>query len=245
MFLIFEGESNDQKRASIAFSCFLCTTLNLADEIPLLLHQQTIFAHKHRGLMIHDTLVISDIHFGKVNHFRKAGIALPSAAIDANFNRLKKLILNYNPSQVAFLGDFFHSDINAEWHLVTAFLQNQEFQCKWLLIEGNHDVLDPRFYADANLELMPFLSIGKFLLTHEPMETVPAGFTNVHGHIHPGIRLRGKARQSFSVACFHLSKHHLCMPAFGELTGLAIRKHQKNDRIFAVTDEGIFDVSNL
>jgi hypothetical protein len=111
--------------------------------------------------------------------------------------------------------------------------------------DGLRDVLDPRFYADANLELMPFLSIGKFLLTHEPMEDVLAGFINVHGHIHPGIRLRGKARQGFSVACFHLSKQHLCMPAFGELTGLAIRKHQKNDRIFAVTDEGIFDVSNL
>jgi uncharacterized protein len=225
---------------------FICSRMtNASHEIALEVHGKTIYAHKDRGLMIDDTLVISDIHFGKVNHFRKAGIQLPAAAIEANFHRLKNLILRYEPKQVAFLGDFFHSELNEEWRLVSNFLKNPSFSCNWILIEGNHDVLDPSLYVAANLELMPFLSIRKFLLTHEPMEDVPAGFINVHGHIHPGIRLRGKARQGFSVACFHLSKQHLCMPAFGELTGLAIRKHKKNDRILAVTDEGIFDVSNL
>jgi DNA ligase-associated metallophosphoesterase len=224
---------------------YLHPSMNLSHQIALELHGQTVYAHKDRGLMIHDTLVISDIHFGKVNHFRKAGIQLPQAAVEANFLRLKNLILRYEPKQVAFLGDFFHSELNEEWRLVTDFLNNPDFNCKWILIEGNHDVLDPVFYVSANLELMPFMTLGKFLLTHEPMEEVPAGFTNVHGHIHPGIKLKGKARQRFSVACFHLQKQHLCMPAFGELTGLAIRKLYKNDRTFAVTDEGIFEVSNL
>lgn len=218
---------------------------NPSHEIALQLHEKTIYAHKDRGLIIDDTLVISDIHFGKVNHFRKAGIQLPAAAIEANFLRLKNLILHYEPRQVAFLGDFFHSELNEEWRLVTNFLKNPSFSCKWILIEGNHDVLNPSLYVAANLELMPFLTLGKFLLTHEPMEHVPDGFTNVHGHIHPGIKLKGRARQRFSVACFHLQKQHLCMPAFGELTGLAIRKLHKNDRTFAVTEEGVFEVRNL
>ena len=37
-------------------------------------------------------LLVSDVHFGKVSHFRKHGIAIPVKTISENFNRLNILI---------------------------------------------------------------------------------------------------------------------------------------------------------
>lgn len=203
----------------------------------------TIIAHCERALLLEDSLVISDIHFGKVNHFRKAGIAIPAMAVQANFDRLTQLILEFQPKRVAFLGDFFHSKLNAEWHLVDAFLNQSDFNCEWILVEGNHDILDANIYEKTNLSLVSQLKIGNCILTHEPLETVPENRLNIHGHIHPGIRLTGKAKQGISLPCFHLSKTHMCMPAFGELTGLKLQKKGKTDRVFAITSERIFEVT--
>ena len=60
-------------------------------------------------------LIISDAHLGKADHFRKSGIAVPQEVNITNLNRLKVLIETYLPSRVIFLGDLFHSSLNAAW----------------------------------------------------------------------------------------------------------------------------------
>ena len=47
--------------------------------------------------------------------FRKNGISIPSFPSLNNLNVLKSAIEDYNPKQVVFLGDLFHSDYNLEW----------------------------------------------------------------------------------------------------------------------------------
>ena len=61
-----------------------------------------------------------------------------------------------------------------------------------LLVAGNHDFLPaqewPETYGfDATLPTMVCNAGPTLLLTHEPLEAVPPGCVNVHGHIHgPG-----------------------------------------------------------
>ena len=62
-------------------------------------------------------LLISDVHLGKVTHFRKFGAALPRHAVHKNYLLLDRLVSYYQPFEICFLGDLFHSSLNKEWVL--------------------------------------------------------------------------------------------------------------------------------
>ena len=69
-----------------------------------------------------------------------------------------------------------------------------------LLVVGNHEFVnnlaDPKGYGfEAAYPTLVCDSDPPLLLTHEPLETVPAGAVNVHGHLH-GTHARSAARQS-------------------------------------------------
>ncbi|MFM7430468.1 MAG: phosphoesterase, partial [Flammeovirgaceae bacterium] len=67
-----------------------------------LLQQKAIYMPAHR------VLLLADVHFGKVNHFRKAGIPVPLKANDRNTELLIELIQQTKPLRIIFLGDLFH-----------------------------------------------------------------------------------------------------------------------------------------
>src|SRR5690606_11479666 len=62
-------------------------------------------------------LLISDVHLGKVTHFRKHGVALPQHSVAGNFKQLDFAVSMFGPEKICFLGDLFHSVINSEWEL--------------------------------------------------------------------------------------------------------------------------------
>ena len=62
-------------------------------------------------------LLVSDVHLGKISHFRKYGSAVPQNAIAQNFERLTAVVEHFQPSRICFLGDLFHSSLNLEWDL--------------------------------------------------------------------------------------------------------------------------------
>src|SRR5437868_4239196 len=86
------------------------------------------------------TLLISDLHIGKVSFFRKEGIAIPRNAIQDNFNRLDKLLENYQAEQIIFLGDLFHHRMNAEWDLFTSWRKKYN-DIRMDIVIGNHDLI--------------------------------------------------------------------------------------------------------
>ena len=91
-------------------------------------------------------LLISDVHLGKVAHFRKHGIGIPNSAIFENFTRLKMVLELFNPTTIIFLGDLFHSKMNTEWNLFVEWTQSHSH--KIILVEGNHDIISKKYYAD-------------------------------------------------------------------------------------------------
>jgi len=50
------------------------------------------------------TLILSDLHFGKTGHFRKAGIAIPQNVYKKNLPRLGLSNKRFNPSNITILG---------------------------------------------------------------------------------------------------------------------------------------------
>mgnify|MGYP003604470391 FL=1 len=185
-----------------------------------------------------NTLLIADVHLGKVTHFRKNGFAIPNEALHKNFEKLIEVVDFFNPSTILFLGDLFHSTKNSEWDLFVNWAK--ECRCEIVLIAGNHDVIDAKNYESHGIKVLDCIRLDDFLLTHHPTEV--EGMFNFSGHIHPGIVLRGLGRGHLKLPCFFQRKCQLILPAFGAFTGLGIMKPQEGDLIFAVTKEEIVQI---
>ncbi|WP_209332195.1 ligase-associated DNA damage response endonuclease PdeM [Lunatimonas salinarum] len=181
------------------------------------------------------TLLLSDTHFGKAGHFRRAGIPVNESVHEKDYRILRGLLSRYQPKQVFFLGDLFHSEWNEQWEALQSFLR-QFAATSFHLIKGNHDVLPESAYTSSELQVWeaPF-RLKNLLLCHEPLAGVPSQLLQVCGHIHPGITLRGKGRQRLKMPCFLFRRNTIILPSFGAFTGLFNIQPEKEDRIFLVT----------
>jgi uncharacterized protein len=183
-------------------------------------------------------LLISDVHLGKVTHFRKHGIGIPKEAIFENFNRLKTVLEIFGAETIIFLGDLFHSKINTEWDFFVNWVK--EHSQKIILVEGNHDIISKSHYEEVNIEIYNELIIDDFLLTHHPTER--ENLFNFCGHVHPAIQLRGLGRQFLNLPCFFRKPNQLIFPAFGEFTGNSYMTPTENDKAYAITREGVIEI---
>ncbi|MFN6947081.1 MAG: ligase-associated DNA damage response endonuclease PdeM [Cytophagaceae bacterium] len=150
-------------------------------------------------------LIIADLHLGKGSHFRKEGLNLSPGCHQNDLVRLKQLFELYKPGNVFFLGDLFHSSFNTEWLDFCDFIS--EFPgIQFTLVRGNHDILPDHCYSMANIEVKEdSVCLGPFELSHEPLESSGKRL-NISGHIHPGIKLTGLAKQSLRLPCFFWTK---------------------------------------
>lgn len=183
-------------------------------------------------------LLISDVHLGKVSHFRKFGAAVPQNAIQKNFDLMDETLSFFKPEHLIFMGDLFHSALNMEWQLFEKWTSTVLSEI--ILVAGNHDIISPLKYEDLGIRVASEIQIDGFLLTHHPEER--EGFFNFCGHIHPAVRLHGAGRQSLRFPCFFKSEHQIILPAFGTFTGTYVLEPKESDEIFAVTGDSVFKV---
>ncbi|MDN3595733.1 ligase-associated DNA damage response endonuclease PdeM [Zunongwangia endophytica] len=184
-------------------------------------------------------LLVADVHLGKISHFRKNGSAVPQTAILKNFDRLNESVAQFQPKQIIFLGDLFHSALNSEWNLFENWLQQQ--QAEVILIAGNHDIISPLHYDELGVKIHQELNIDNFRLTHHPEEQEDS--FNICGHIHPGYRLVGLGKQHLKLKCFFRSERQLILPAFGEFTGCFVMKPEPKDQVFVCADAEVIQVN--
>ena len=186
-------------------------------------------------------LLIADLHFGKAAHFRKSGIPIPEKVHDQDYLQLNSLISTYSPKQVYFLGDLFHSSWNEQWETLLLFF-GQFPNSTFHLVVGNHDILPAEKYKDPKLQVHPNpIALGSLLLSHEPCPP-PEGFLNICGHIHPGIVLKGRAKQRVRIPCFYFSDDILVLPSFGNFTGFALVELKKNDFIWGIAEGSVIPI---
>ncbi|MEP2671644.1 MAG: ligase-associated DNA damage response endonuclease PdeM [Cyclobacteriaceae bacterium] len=188
-------------------------------------------------------LLLTDLHLGKANHFRRSGIPVPNAVNNKNLETLIELINSHQPRKVIFLGDLFHSFYNEEWEALGQVVKHFA-QIQFQLVRGNHDVMSELQYERCQLEVFEQLELGPFLLTHEPLEVIPENQYNIAGHIHPGVKLRGKGRQSIILPCFYFGKEQAILPAFGAFTGFVKVKVFKGDHVFVIAEQRIIKIDD-
>ena len=100
----------------------------------------TLLPEKALTLTSNKILLLADLHFGKINHFRKSGIPVPPKANNRNSEFLIDLLNRIKPERVIFLGDLFHSHYNEEWEVLGQVLKHFS-SCKFELVKGNHDIM--------------------------------------------------------------------------------------------------------
>ncbi|MCO5725100.1 ligase-associated DNA damage response endonuclease PdeM [Robiginitalea marina] len=204
-------------------------TLEFGGEL-LELHPWGVLYWKRESL-----LIVSDVHFGKVTHFRKYGAAVPQKALERNFIRMDCLLQDFRPARVCFLGDLFHSHLNREWDLFSQWAVGCPAALE--LVLGNHDILSPTRYEALGIRCGESFREGPFLFTHYPMDAFE-GF-NIAGHIHPAVRLKGPGKERLRLPCFFIRGRQLIVPAFGAFTGSHVLEPRKGDRAFALAGEAV------
>ena len=199
---------------------------------------QKLWLSAQRSIFWEDqkTLIVSDLHFGKTGHFRKAGIAVPPAVYKEDLQRLVSLLHYFKPEQLLVVGDFFHSHANSELDWFRKW-RNDFGHLSITLVRGNHDILKDAWYQEVSIQVAESeLAIGPFLFIHEACADNDHYYTFC-GHLHPGIILNGPGKQSLRFPCFYFTERHCILPAFSKFTGLAIVQPKQQDRLFAVVED--------
>jgi len=207
--------------------------IEIQGEPIVLLPERAVFWPSQKAILV------ADLHIGKVGHSRKNGIAVPGKTEENNLWRLANTLLDYKPEIVYFLGDLFHSHHNAAWEKFVDFL-NAFPKIRWVLVRGNHDILPSSKFENAGISVMDRLETGPFLLTHDREETA---LYNLHGHIHPGVSMKGLGRQRLSLPCFFFCETFGILPSFGDFTGLFKLKPRRDDRVFVAIENSVVQVN--
>lgn len=184
-------------------------------------------------------LLLSDLHIGKVAHFRKSGIAVPNQLFQEEMHRLSCLVNDFKPRTILVTGDFFHSLANGEHQLFGQWRKALN-ATRILLVRGNHEVLPDAAYVDLGIEVVgKEYHIPPFSFVHEkPVQSTVDVFW-FSGHIHPGIKFGGKGRQSLVLPCFYFAANHCVLPAFSKFTGKYLIEPSRGDQVYAIADSGI------
>lgn len=185
-------------------------------------------------------LIVSDLHFGKTGHFRKAGIAVPAAVYKEDLQRLFNQVQYFQPSTLIVVGDLFHSRQNKELELFRKWredLSSLAFQ----LIKGNHDILHDSWYHEAGIAVQKdVLQIRNFCFRHDmtACEQAPNSYL-FSGHIHPGIVINGLGKQSLRFPCFYFTREYCVLPAFSRFTGIYKIDPVPGEEVFAIVNNSI------
>ncbi len=186
-------------------------------------------------------LVISDVHLGKVMHFRKSGIDIPTNPIAENFERLNVVIEKFNPDTIVFLGDLFHSELNMEWDLFVEFMKSYSDKKVYLAI-GNHDIIPEIEFEKTGIICQEEIEMDNVVFTHYEKGIKEDSMVNLAGHIHPAVKLQIGPKDFFRVPCFYRKRSTLILPAFGAFTGMKTISPRRGEQAYAIVENNVLKV---
>ena len=181
----------------------------------------TPFFLSHGGLLIGQTLIVSDLHFEKGTRAslrgRDAGGFVPPYDTRETLQRLATLVSEARPSRLIFLGDTF-DDVaglgrlaDEDRHALDYIIQDREL----VWIRGNHDPLPSQALPGL---ITPEYDLDTYIFRHEADPAHMGPQIEVSGHFHPSakVAVRGTVLRR---PCFVESQTRLILPALGAYTG--------------------------
>lgn len=161
-------------------------------------------------------LLIADLHLGKGDIMRAAGIPVPSGGTGHDLARLDALLHASGARELWVLGDFLHGRRHARVEAAWRALLAAHPDCVASVVAGNHD---RALVADAAgiVHLPDDVRDGPFRFRHHPLDHADPGRGHVLcGHLHPVARLPGLPGRHPALA---LDAHQAVLPAFSAFTG--------------------------
>lgn len=233
--------------------------VGLAGALTIEVAGETVVLTRERALVwpVRRTLVVGDVHFGKDDHFRRAGIALPRGASIDDLQRLTRLVTDFRCERLLVIGDFVHARLDARDSFLAAFAlwRASHSTLAVEIVAGNHDRREPRERWSGAVDWHEgALTDGPLTFAHEPAGAAddgavggasafaePRGFRIV-GHLHPVYRLPEGRAGSLRVPVYWLQRSQLVLPAFGTFTGGSPVRPAPGDRLFAVGEERVIEL---
>lgn len=187
--------------------------LTIAGESMVLLSERALYWPARRRLLI------ADLHLGKGDTFRAAGIAMPSGGTLQDLTRLEALIAATGAAALWVLGDLQHApNAPQRWRSAWDAWRVRHPALELVALRGNHDRgLDP---VALGITLAgEHVVDGPFLLCHDPdaaRSSAHAGLHALGGHLHPVVRLPGVRGR---LPALWLRADRCVLPAFSAFTG--------------------------
>jgi DNA ligase-associated metallophosphoesterase len=190
------------------------------------------------------SLLIADPHWGKAATFRASGIPVPSGTTADAIHRLTSLIQRTGAERVIFLGDLLHAKEGRSDSMFAALRdwRRTHQSTEVLLVRGNHDrrAGDPPGDLQFDCVNAPFVA-PPFVFAHHPA-VHEEGYV-LAGHVHPAIRVYGRARQSARLPCFVFGDRAGILPAFGDFSGLGDVDPVDGDRIYGIAQDSVIEIA--
>ena len=191
-------------------------------------------------------LIVADAHFGKAATFRARGVPVPQGTTRETLARLEAVCARTQPASIVFLGDLFHAP---EAHAPATLAALRAWRAahaalEVVLVEGNHDRKAGAPPPGLGIEVRPEpWRIDGLALCHHP-QFVPGAHV-LAGHLHPAVRIGGRADDSVRLPCFWLREGLAVLPAFGSFTGGARFDRAPDDRVVAIAEDRLYEIPSL
>lgn len=185
-------------------------------------------------------LLVADLHLGKADTFRQAGVALPRGGTAHDLERLSHLITLTRATSLWVLGDLLHGAlVDTHWRGSWDAWRGRHAALEFGVVTGNHDRALRTAGLDVTL-LGDVVTEGSLVFRHAP-ETTDDEATEpnaprhvICGHLHPVVRLPGLPRR---LPAFWLRPGLTVLPAFSAFTGgVAVTPAAIGDQVVACVD---------
>lgn len=173
-------------------------------------------------------LLIADLHLGKGDIFRRAGIALPRGGTAVDLARIGALLERTGATSLTVLGDFLHGAVNdARWLSEWVAWRGAHADVAVRVVVGNHDRALPAAGFDLQL-IAGGQALGPFRLVHAPGDA--AHGHELCGHLHPVARVPGLPGRW---PAFWLRPRQTVLPAFSSFAGGFLVENNGQDALLA------------
>jgi DNA ligase-associated metallophosphoesterase len=176
-------------------------------------------------------LLIADLHLGKADVFRHAGIALPAGGTQHDLSRLETLLADTQSRELWILGDVLHGPaLESRWRQSWNEWRASRRDLRVVALTGNHD----RALAKAGLELElvgASVEDGPFAMRHDPEPH--ADLHVLCGHVHPLAQLTGIRRRW---PAFWLRDNMTLLPAFSHFTAGVVPQLAAGEQLMACVE---------
>ena len=190
------------------------------------------------GLLLGETLIISDLHIGYEQSLNHEGIMVPRFQYKKIIDRLEEIIRRSSLKRVVINGDLKHEFgriTRQEWdeslNLINFLKVNFD---EVILLKGNHDNFTKFIANKTDLEVFETYFINDFIIMHG--DKIPEDLIDIKehtiiiGHEHPCIGIRNGERLE-KIKCFlkgnYKGKNLIVMPSFNFVTEGSDILHEK------------------